>query len=148
MVRSEPRKTVILFGESGHGKSSIVKMLADATNNVLAEVGNSVEGVTFKSQCYTRQIAGELYDVWDTVGLGEGEHGTVAGPEAIAALYRLMHHLKGGIHLLIFAIRGPRLSGQNKKNYDMFYKIFCEEEVPIVLLVTHTDFFGNSKGPR
>ncbi|KAF8060787.1 P-loop containing nucleoside triphosphate hydrolase protein [Lyophyllum atratum] len=131
-------KTIILFGETGSGKSSIINMLADAQDSQ-ARVDNTANGVTFRSEAFTRRVNGQTYIIYDTVGLGESSGGTVDNTKAIAALYSLMRSTESGVHLLVYVVAGPRITTNHQKNYDMFYNIFCEKQVPIVLLLTHMD---------
>ncbi|KDQ59852.1 hypothetical protein JAAARDRAFT_33424 [Jaapia argillacea MUCL 33604] len=130
---------VIIFGESGVGKSSIVNMIAGRD---VAGTSSSLLGCTFEAQAYdvtpdplphTSPVALRLFD---TAGLNEGSAGTVASPNAIANLYTLLRNMDGGINLLVFVVRGPRIKQSTFINYDIFYKAFCQEKVPIVLIVT------------
>jgi len=47
-----------------------------------------------------------------------------------------MRGLDDGVSLLVYVVRGPRLSPSIRKNYELFYEIFCEEKVPIVIVIT------------
>lgn len=123
-------------------------MLSDASDSSLARVDDTAEGVTFESTPYERRIGNETYKIYDTVGLGEGVGGILESPKAIAALIRLMRNTKSGINLLAYVVRGPRITGQHRRNYEMFYKIICEEKVPILLLLTHMDDVKDDKDDR
>ena len=101
-----------------------------------AKVSSSAKGETFRHERYEKDIRGHRINVFDTVGLGEGKTGTVSAPKAIEALYRLMRGLNDGVSLLVYVVRGPRLSHSIRKNYELFYEIFCQKKVPIVLVVT------------
>ncbi|KAJ7577142.1 hypothetical protein C8J56DRAFT_971216 [Mycena floridula] len=135
----EKPKNVIVFGETGTGKSSVVNMLADNLYPEQAKVSDSLDGVTFEASCYRRRIDGETYNIYDTVGLSEAHRGTVNPQDGIRALRRLMRDLKDGIHLLVLVTQGPHIKPTAEKNYKMFYEIFCDKKVPIVLLVTHME---------
>ena len=111
-----------------------------------AKVSSSAKGETFKHDRYEKYIRGQSINVFDTVGLGEGKKGTVSAAKAIEALYRLMRGLEDGVSLLVYVVRGPCLSGSIRKNYELFYEIFCQKEVPIVLVITgleHEEDMGN-----
>ncbi|EDR06314.1 uncharacterized protein LACBIDRAFT_329003 [Laccaria bicolor S238N-H82] len=124
---------VIIFGETGVGKSSIINMLPGGR---VAAVNGDAKGVTFRHERYVKDIGGCRLDIFDTVGLNEGAAGTVSAPQAIEGLYRLMRGLDDGVSLLVYVVRGPRLKNSARKNYEMFYEIFCEKKVPIVLVIT------------
>ncbi|KAF8878689.1 hypothetical protein CPB84DRAFT_1793988 [Gymnopilus junonius] len=110
----ETSKTVVVFGETGVGKSSVI------------------------NTCYSVAIKGHTYNLHDTIGLGEDSTGTMGNSKAIVNLYNLLTLLSknGGVHLLVFVVRSGRLKETMKKNYDLFYKGFCETKIPIVVVVT------------
>lgn len=132
----EPPATrhVIVFGETGAGKSSIINMLAGEGTAV---VSNSARGCTFESKAYSAQIQGLQYTLHDTAGLNEWEKGRVSGKDAVRNLYQLVKNLDGeGISLLVYCIRGPRIKESMVNNYRMFYQAFCQEKVSIVIAIT------------
>ena len=101
-----------------------------------ATVSSTAKGETFQHSRYEKVIGDHRINVFDTVGLGEGKKGTVSASKAIEALYGLMRGLDDGVSLLVYVVRGPRLKNSARKNYEMFYEIFCEKKVPIVLVIT------------
>ncbi|KAK7451204.1 hypothetical protein VKT23_012536 [Stygiomarasmius scandens] len=124
---------VIVFGETGAGKSSIINML-DGDQD--AEVGSGASGVTFSNKCYQKSIQGMSFQVFDTVGLNEGPAGRVPASDAVAALYQLISKLDSGVNLLVYVMRAPRITSTAQKNYEMFFEVFCQKQVPIVIVVT------------
>ena len=126
-------RNIIIFGATGVGKSSVVNMLSSGSE---AAVSSTAKGETFRHQRYRKDIRGHCISVFDTVGLGEGKKGRVPATKAIEALYRLMRGLDDGVGLLVYVVRGPRLSDSVRKNYELFYEIFCQRKVPIVLVIT------------
>ncbi len=122
---------VIIFGETGVGKSSLINMITDGTS---AAVSNAAIGCTFESAPYDAELSGRKYRLWDTAGLNEGDRGN---DRAIESLQVLVRSLKdGGVSLLVYCIRGSRLRDIVKINYDLFHKIICGGKVPIVVVVT------------
>ena len=128
-----PIPNVILFGETGGGKSSIINLLADSE---VAPTASSARGCTFQSQCYRVNVSGSMFDIHDTVGLNEGETGSVPNPDAIIQLYSLLQSLNTGVNLLVFCMRGPRLRSVAHDNWRFFEDIVCQKKVPIVLVIT------------
>ena len=125
---------VIIFGETGVGKSSLINMIADTAS---AAVSNGAIGCTFESIPNEVELSGRKYHLWDTAGLNEGEHGNISGDRAIQNLQRLVQNLQyGGVSLLVYCIRGSRLRDIVKINYDLFYKIICGAKVPIIIVAT------------
>ncbi|KIJ05543.1 hypothetical protein PAXINDRAFT_93341, partial [Paxillus involutus ATCC 200175] len=45
----------------------------------------------------------------------------------------------GGVDLLIFCIRGGRLSATLQHNYRLFSEFLCQNQVPIALVVTNLE---------
>ncbi|KDR80470.1 hypothetical protein GALMADRAFT_1201748 [Galerina marginata CBS 339.88] len=127
-----PTPNIVLFGESGCGKSSIVNMIA---GRELAAVSSSVNGCTFTSARYEVDIQGTLFNVYDTAGLDEGDNGTVPKQAATVQLFRLLKTLDTGINLLVFCVRGKIKPGTHK-NWRLFHEIICRRQVPIVLAIT------------
>lgn len=128
--RSEPN--VIIFGETGAGKSSVINMFP---GKPIATVGSGADGCTFENRCYKRQINNMTFNVYDTVGFNAQATKNVTPKEAIANLGRLIREVKGGVNLLVYVTRG-RPTPTAQRNYEVFYKILCNKNVPIVIVVT------------
>jgi len=126
---------IIVFGETGVGKSSVINIL-DGPDQVLANVGNAARGVSTTDIRYTKTIRGSDFNVFDTVGLNEGKAGTVTPRDAIERLYNLICHLDDGISLLVFVVRASRVTYATQQIYKMFYDIICNKEVPMVIVLT------------
>lgn len=126
-------KNIILFGETGIGKSSLINMLS---GNEVARVSNDATGCTFGALDHLITIGDAEYHIWDTAGLNEGEAGSVPGDEALHHLRDLVEKLKDGLSLLIYCIRGSRYRDILQVNYDLFTQIICERAVPVVIVVT------------
>ena len=124
---------VIVFGEMGAGKSSVINMILGSHT---ATVGNRALPETRKSTGFQVGISGETYNIYDTVGVGEYSGGN---PNALRNLYCLVTDLSnsGGVNLLVFVFKcGSRLTETMHKNYSLLYHGFCDSKVPIVIVVT------------
>lgn len=124
---------ILVFGETGTGKSSVINMIAGSS---VAGVSSDALGFTFKSKCHAVSLGGRQIKLWDTAGLNEGEHGTIPAEQAMRNLQDLVHRLNGGVSLLVYCVRGTRFRDISKINYDLFCGIICQKQVPIVLVVT------------
>ncbi|KAJ3919505.1 hypothetical protein F5877DRAFT_12647, partial [Lentinula edodes] len=93
-------------------------------------------GCTFENKSYSVTIERQEYRLYDTTGLDEGTVGTVVSKDALVKLYHLLRDLQGGISLLVYCMRGPRITETLERNYNIFYDGFCRKAVPIVIVVT------------
>ncbi|KAF8336741.1 P-loop containing nucleoside triphosphate hydrolase protein [Amanita rubescens] len=128
---------VIVFGETGAGKSSLVNLIAGSS---VAQISSRSAGCTFQSTCFPVNIGNKQFNLYDTAGLDEGQGGTIAKQDAIhdaiVQLYTLLRRLNTGVSLLVFCMRGPRIKESCVKNWRLFHEIICQRKVPIVLAVT------------
>ncbi|OAX34832.1 hypothetical protein K503DRAFT_746776 [Rhizopogon vinicolor AM-OR11-026] len=132
---SEVLGNIILVGETGVGKSSIINMIAGTK---LAPTSNGLAGCIFEHHSYILPVHGRNFKFFDTAGLNEGEKGTVECRVAVSKLYKLITSLDGdgGINLLMFCMRRPVITNAMHQNWKIFYEILCKKQVPTVLVVT------------
>ncbi|KAH7888377.1 hypothetical protein F5I97DRAFT_1852035 [Phlebopus sp. FC_14] len=132
---ASPQRNIVVFGDSGVGKSSLINMLA---GHEVAKTSSSAIGCTFQSTHYKIFMDGELYNIWDTAGLDEGTQGRVPAELAEKYLTKLLRDLGGanGIHLLVYCVRGSSIKKSLTRNYAIFYSAICRKKVPIVVVVT------------
>ncbi|KAE9405896.1 hypothetical protein BT96DRAFT_934633 [Gymnopus androsaceus JB14] len=128
-----PPLNVIFFGSTGCGKSSIVNMLLDRE---MAPMSSGAVGCTFDNNAYSVTIEKKEYQLFDTTGLDEGTAGTVVSKDAILKLYQLLRSLQDGVTLLVYCMRGPRITETLERNYSIFHDGFCRGKVPIVIVIT------------
>lgn len=127
---------IIIFGETGVGKSSLVNLIA-GTDVAATDSGSA--GRTFQSSAYDVFINDTTFKVHDTAGLDEGQGGSVGNQRAIVQLYELLRKLEDGVSLLVFCMR-PRVKGSCTRNWLLFWDIICQRRVPILLAVTGLEF--------
>ena len=129
---------IILFGEAGAGKSSIVNLIVGQD---VAKVSGSAEGCTFRTDAYKATIGNTTFNIYDTAGLNEGEQGRVPHWTALRELYTLIRQLEG-VSLLIYCLRG-RVKENAKANWTLFNKVICGEKVPIIAVVTGLETYDD-----
>lgn len=126
-------RNVIFFGGTGEGKSSCINLLAGRN---IADTSSNAAGCTFNNTVHSLTLNGQAYQLWDTAGLNESEGGRVPHQQAIVQLYRLLKQLRGGISLLVFIMRAPRLKDSAQPNWVLFHEIICQGKVPIIAVTT------------
>jgi len=135
MISRMSTKTIVLFGETGAGKSSVVNLMAGEER---AETSPSTYRCTLAWKEHSIAFGGYDYKVFDTIGLEEPQLGIDGYLEAIVNARDLIMKLdkEGGIDLLLFCVRAGRVSATIQNNYRLFYEWLCDKKVPIVLVLT------------
>ncbi|KAF8441412.1 hypothetical protein L210DRAFT_3447054 [Boletus edulis BED1] len=136
LVRAPPRtRNIIVFGETGVGKSSVINMIA---GKHVTRTSNDAVGCTFRHQCYQVPLDGLSVNLWDTAGLDEGTEGTVPAGQAENNLKAFLRQITrwNGIDLLLYCVRGTRVRQALLRNYNIFYGAICRKKVPVALVVT------------
>ncbi|KAH7916609.1 P-loop containing nucleoside triphosphate hydrolase protein [Hygrophoropsis aurantiaca] len=129
---------VVIFGETGVGKSSLVNLIA---GKKLTKTSSSATGCTLDAKQHIVEINQHKFRLYDTVGLNEpslGENGYLI---AVEKAFKLIKELEssGGIRLLLFCMRGGRITAAAQYNYRLFFEILCDKKVPIALVITNLE---------
>jgi len=134
-------KNIVLFGEVGSGRSSVVNLMA---GREIAETSSGTERCTPHWKGHPVAFDGYNYEVFDTIGLDEQAFRPTEYLEAIENAYNLVAKLasEGGIDLLLFCVRA-RITTTTQANYRLFYEWLCEKKIPIVLIVTGLEIERN-----
>jgi len=129
---------VVLFGEAGVGKSSVINLIA---GREVADVSPDLMGCTLSSTHYTFPIEGRRFHIWDTVGLEDATLGVKGYLDTSEKSLELTQKLsaEGGVDLLLFCMRSGRLTATTQSNYRLFYEVLCGSQVPIALIITHLE---------
>ncbi|KAG2342554.1 hypothetical protein BDR05DRAFT_964174 [Suillus weaverae] len=131
-------KTVVIFGQSGAGKSSLVNLMA---GKEVATTSPDMQRCTMQWKDYTINFGGESYIVFDTIGFEEPQLGTRGYLESVKNAYQLIKKLdsRGGVDLLLYCVRAGQISAVLQSNYWLFHEVICEKKVPIVLAITNLE---------
>ncbi|KAG1859580.1 P-loop containing nucleoside triphosphate hydrolase protein [Suillus subalutaceus] len=144
-VADPPNRTgrcnVVIFGESGAGKSSLVNLI---TRKDEAETSCDAKGCTDAVNEHEIWIQDKTLKMklFDTPGLDEDPRGTVPDKEARRILKKLVQTLmkQGDIHLIIYCVRGEKLIRTLRRNYE-FIQSQVKRKIPIVLVVTSLESY-------
>ncbi|KAG1793485.1 P-loop containing nucleoside triphosphate hydrolase protein [Suillus plorans] len=129
---------IVLFGQGGAGKSSLVNLIA---GEKVAKTSIDLNRCTLKWEEYSVKFGGGSYNIFDTVGLEEPQLGIPQYLDAVENAYSLIQKLErqGGINLLMFCMRAGRLTATLQNNYRLFNEFLCEKKVPIVMVITYLE---------
>ena len=129
---------IIIFGEAGVGKSSVINLIA---NTDVAKTSRDAKGCTLESKQHTFNVARRTFNIWDTIGLGEPMFGVTNYLSAIEKTYVLIRQIKaqGELDLLLFCMPGCRVTATMVCNYRLFFEVLCEKRIPIAVVVTRLE---------
>ncbi|KAI6118089.1 hypothetical protein F5141DRAFT_600913 [Pisolithus sp. B1] len=129
-------RNVVLLGEVGSGKSSIINLIAGVC---VAEACNDAKGGTLNSTCYTLSFSPSNIQVnlWDTPGWHPAEErnteqGRPAGPDNLLKTLQATE----GIHLLLFCTQKPRVTKHLINDFKHIYSEQACNRTPIALAIT------------
>ena len=112
----------------------------------VAAVSADTEGCTLEATEYSFTLSNPEMSlrIFDTVGLEEPEMGVNTFLGAIEKAHQLITtlHNNGGIDLLLFCVRGGRLTNTMQRNYRLFFEFLCDKQVPLAIIVTHLEQEG------
>ncbi|KAF8836874.1 kinase-like protein [Paxillus ammoniavirescens] len=130
---------VIVFGDPGAAKSSLINLIAGQT---LAESSIHTYDSVFEASSHDVYLADDhhrrhRFRLFETAGLS-GQLGVAQYLHALAKLHELICELyrTGGVRLLIFCICGGRVTAAMQQNYVLFRDAFCRRQVPVAFVVT------------
>ncbi|KAG1889062.1 P-loop containing nucleoside triphosphate hydrolase protein [Suillus fuscotomentosus] len=142
LTKSHMSKNVVIIGQTGAGKSSLINMLCPGAN---APTSNDTTGCTHVEREYRCDLGDRFScQVHDTIGLEEGRWGFLWAPKAERRLITYLKKMKSP-HLLVYCIPAGRglLKKSDGRNYQKF-KSAVGKNVPVVVVVTHLE---NFRGP-
>ncbi|KIK99378.1 hypothetical protein PAXRUDRAFT_822796 [Paxillus rubicundulus Ve08.2h10] len=131
---------VIVFGDPGEAKSSLINLIARET---LAEPStHTYNSSVFEASSHDVYLSDDhqrrhRFRFFETAGLS-GHFGVAQYLHALAKLHELICelHRTGGVRLLIFCIRGGRVTAAMQRDYVLFRDAFCRKQVPVAFVVT------------
>lgn len=133
---------VIVFGESGVGKSSIVNLVVGSQ---VAKTSPDADACTTRTQPYNVIINGKKYKLWDTAGLDGGSFGLFRAAIAERNLKTFVRKLlkKNEPSLLIYCVRASRATRALVRHYQSVRSATRDCPVPVVIVATGLE---NSRG--
>lgn len=126
---------MIVFGESGVGKSSIINLVVGAQ---VAKTSPDAVACTTRTQSYDAIINGKNYRLWDTVGLDGGTMGLLRAAIAERNLKTFLRKIlkKNEPALLVYCARASRATRALVRHYQSVRLATRDYPVPMVIIVT------------
>ena len=131
---------IILFGEAGFDKSSVINFIAGRD---VVRMSPDGWGCTLEFKHHMIEVRNRTFNIWETVGLGGCSFSTAADClGAIEKTWALIQQIEdnGGLDLLLFCI--PESISRISTvvcNYRLFFNVLCKGAIPIALVVTHLE---------
>ena len=142
--RNSNRRNILIVGDVGIGKSSLINLISSEQR---AATSSGAATCTLHSQEYIVTLEGVEFALYDTVGLHETQRNrrTDDHLDAVHQAYELISRLErsGGISLLVFCMKGGRISITTMQTYNLFVEVLCSRPVPVAIVVTHLEMFDN-----
>ena len=142
--RNSNRRNILIVGEGYVGKSSLINLITGGNQAFTSSVHPATR--TLHSQEYIVTLEGVEFALYDTASL-EGLPGVEKADylDAIHQTYELISTLErsGGISLLIFCMKGERISITATQTYNLFVEVLCSRPVPVAIVVTHLEILDN-----
>jgi len=135
---------VLIIGETGVGKSSVVNLIAGRDR---AKVSPDCNVCTKKTTRYDMTIDSMPLHVWEIVGFNQPTDGKNAADKDISMQdvdlgTILSHDETATVDVVLFCMRGERVRGITKKILDFVKNMFWDQ-VPIVLVINHLELKEN-----
>ncbi|KAG0600518.1 hypothetical protein M758_11G040400 [Ceratodon purpureus] len=137
-VQTEPvtKPKILLFGRTGSGKSTVANMLIKGhlAPTLLFPTSSGVRGRTLTFQ----REENNDWVVVDTVGLGEGQHGSILDAEARNKLYDFFVKIsQESYNYYAFVQRWGKLDELDERLWNFFKQAFEGAERNFVIIFTH-----------
>lgn len=140
-VNDKIDKIVMVIGESGVGKSTIINMLynQDTTESCCqgpARTGSTANSVTKHSTLHINMQ--RRWCFVDTVGVGDPELGT---DEILGAIRAMLAQLSRGVDAVVLVMKMERVPMASRANIHVLQSIFRDGDIKTngVLVLTHWD---------
>ncbi|GBB99322.1 hypothetical protein RclHR1_03490004 [Rhizophagus clarus] len=136
IIIQRERINVVFFGLTGHGKSSIANMLiqGDIHQDNAFKVNNGAKGETIN----IHSGVNEIFQVFDTIGLGESSSGSVPHKEAIKRIRDYFSRCQVPLNYICYVKKQDRFTEEDAKMFKIFKKIFKGGEINFHIIITHS----------
>jgi len=144
------KTSIILFGPTGQGKSSIANMLIQGDishkeNKFVVNYG--VVGASVSIQCndtmdnvssYIERKTNDEFIVYDTIRVGEACSGKVSHKKTVKEIRDYFITRQFPLNYIAFVKKKGRFTEEDLKMFNLFKEIFAGSEKNFIIIITHS----------
>ncbi|CAI2193545.1 6913_t:CDS:2 [Funneliformis geosporum] len=132
------KKSIILFGLTGQGKSSIANMMIQGDiyheGNVF-EINDGAVGANISIQ----RSDNDKFIVYDTIRLGEACSGNFSHKEAVKMIREYFTTCQLPLNYIAFVKKKGRFTEEDRKMFNLFKEIFEGNEKNFIIIITNSN---------
>ncbi|CAG8500806.1 3566_t:CDS:1 [Funneliformis caledonium] len=141
------RTRIVLFGLAGQGKSSIANMLiqGDIYDEVKDHEGNFQRRNAFKINdgavgASVDLVCGanDVFEVYDTIGVGETVSGSVPHNKAVNAIRNYFTICQVPLNYIAYVKKQGRFTVEDRKMFQLFKNIFEGSDENFIIIITNS----------
>lgn len=131
-------KSLVLFGLTGQGKSSIANMLIQG--DIYQEkntfmINDSAVGASVQIECSIN----DEFEVYDTIGIGETRFGSVPHKKAVRKIRDYFSRCKVPLNYIAYVKKKGRFTDEDREMFDVFKEIFKGGEKNFIIIITDSE---------
>ena len=144
MDKKPEKICLVLFGETGHGKSTLGNGIL---GKEIFKTNDTMQSVT--KEIYESNGVGKSEDIYviDTPGINDTEGEENKYLNKLAIYLKKRTDIKGIVVVLNFNLK-KSLQNSAEKSFKTIFKIFNSESICTHIMVVFTHFFGSRKQPK
>ncbi len=132
------QKTLVLFGPTGQGKSSIANMLIQGDiyqeKNAFV-INDSAVGASVQIECSVN----DEFEVYDTIGIGETRFGSVPHKKAVKKIRDYFSRCKVPLNYIAYVKKKGRFTDEDREMFGVFKEIFKGGEKNFIIIITDSE---------